>query len=64
MISAIGKYNLKQKNEITERNRNYKKVDNKISRIFKYKETAALRDFLYKVWFVQFGFWEFVFSDN
>ena len=32
--------------------------------ILTYKEIVALRDFVYKVWFVQFGFWKFVFADN
>ena len=45
-------------------NRNYNKVDKKIWRVLKCKEIVALRDFLYKVWFVQFGFQKFVFADN
>ena len=47
-----------------KRNRNYKKNDNKIWEILNGKEIVALRDLLYKVWFVQFGFWKFVFADN
>ena len=47
-----------------KRNRNYKKVDKKTWRVLKSKEKVALCDFLYKVWFVQFDFWKFVFADN
>ena len=45
------------KSEIMKRNRNYKVVDKKIWRVLKCKEIVTLRDFLYKFWFVQFGFW-------
>ena len=29
-----------------------------------FRLSLTLRDFLYKVWFVKFGFWKFVFADN
>ena len=38
------KIELKAKSEIMKRNRNYKKVDKKIWRVLKCKETVALRD--------------------
>ena len=44
------------KSEIMKRNRNYKVVDKKIWRVLKCKEIVTPRDFLYKFWFVQFGF--------
>ena len=58
------KIEFKAKSEIMERNRNYIKVDQKIWRVLKSKEIVALCDFLYRVWFVQFSFWKFVFADN
>ena len=42
------------KSEMMKRNRNWKKGDKKIWRVLKCKEIVALRDFLYKAWFVQF----------
>ena len=39
-----------------KKSRNYKKVDKKIWRILQCKELVALRDYFYKVCFVQFGF--------
>ena len=56
------KIEFKAKNEIMKRNMNYRKVDKKIWRVL--KEVVALRDFLYEVWFAQFGFWKFVSADN
>ena len=53
------KNELKEKGEIIKRKRNYEKVDKNIWRVLKCKEIATLRDFLYKYWFVQFGFWSF-----
>ena len=49
------KIEFKAKIKLTKRNRNYKKVDKKILRVLNFKEIVALRGFLYKVWFVQFG---------
>ena len=43
------KIEYKAKSEIMKRNRNYKKVNKKIWRVLKCKETVALRDFLYRV---------------
>ena len=51
------KIEFKENNEIMKSNRNYNKVDKIIWRVLKCKEIVALRDlFLYKFWFVQFGF--------
>ena len=47
-----------------KRNSNNKEVDKKMWRVLKCKEVVALRDFLYRVWFLQFGFEKFVFADN
>ena len=47
-----------------KRNSNNKEVDKKMWRVLKCKEVVALRDFLYRVWFSQFGFEKFVFADN
>ena len=58
------KIEFKTKSELIKRNKNYKKDDKKIWRIFSCKEIVALRYFLYKVWFVQFDFWNFVFADS
>ena len=44
--------------------RNYKQVDKKKWRVLKCKEMVALRDFLYKVWFVQLRLWKVVSGDN
>ena len=43
------KIEIKAKSEIMKINRNCKKVDKKVWRVLKCKETVALRDFLYKV---------------
>ena len=43
------KIEFEAKSEIMKRNRNYKKIDNKILRVLKYKKILAIRDFLYKV---------------
>ena len=50
------KIEFKAKSEIMKRNKNYKDVDKKIWTVIKCKEIVALRDFLYKFLFVQFGF--------
>ena len=47
-----------------KKNRNYKKVGKTFWRVLECREIVALRDFLYKVWFVQFGFWKLVFKEN
>ena len=39
-----------------KRKMNYKKVGKKMWKVLKCKKIVALRDFLYKVWFVQFDF--------
>ena len=39
-----------------KKNRNYKEVDKKIWRVSKCKEIVAIRDFPYKLRFVQFGY--------
>ena len=49
------KVEFKAKSETIQKNRNYKKVGKKILRIFK---------ILSKFWFVQLGFWKYVFADN
>ena len=51
------KKEFKAKVEIIKSKRNYEKVHKNIWRVLKCKEIATIRDFLYKYWFVQFGFW-------
>ena len=43
------KIEFEAKSEIMKKNKNYKKIDNKILRVLKYKKILAIRDFLYKV---------------
>ena len=58
------KIEFKAKSGLMKRDKNCKEVDKKISRFLKCKEIVALRDFIYKFWFVQFNFWKFVFANN
>ena len=58
------KIEFKSKSEKMKKNRNYKKVGKTFWRVLECREIVALRDFLYKVWFVYNLAFESLFSQK